>query len=106
MLLYDHLNSTATRKQIEGLTRIRSERVTRRVGRRIDEGYVRGVETTVEFDEEHFVGSGLYLFASVLERFLGLYASVNSFTQLVATVKHREGVLKRWAPRAGEQQML
>lgn len=106
LLLYSHLNSTATRKQIEGLSRIGSRRVTRRVGRRIDEGYVRGVETTIEFDEEHFVGSGLYLFASVLERFLGLYASVNSFTQLVATVKHREGVLKRWAPRAGEQQML
>ena len=37
---------------------------------------------------------------------LGLYASINSFTQLVATVKHREGVLKRWPPRAGEQPML
>lgn len=106
LLLYDYLNNAATRKQIAGLTRINSRRVTRQVGGHAGAGYVRGVETTIEFDEEHFVGSGLYLFASVLERFLGLYASVNSFTQLAATLKQREGVLKRWEPRAGEQLML
>ncbi|HEV2864852.1 MAG TPA: type VI secretion system baseplate subunit TssF [Pyrinomonadaceae bacterium] len=106
LLLYDYLNTAATRQQIYGLRRISSRRVTRQVGSHIGAGYVRGVETAIEFDEEHFVGSGLYLFASVLERFLGLYASVNSFTQLVAAVRQREGVMKRWAPRAGEQLML
>ncbi|HEV7859647.1 MAG TPA: type VI secretion system baseplate subunit TssF [Pyrinomonadaceae bacterium] len=106
LLLYDYLNTPATRKQIHGLTRIRSRRVTRQTGERIGSGYVRGVETEIEFDEELFVGSGIYLFASVLERFLGLYASVNSFTQLVATVKQRDGELKRWQPRTGEQVML
>lgn len=106
LLLYDYLNTAATRKQIGGLLHIASRRATRQVGRHIGTGYVRGIETTIQFDEEHFVGSGLYLFASVLERFLGLYASVNSFTQLVATVKQREGVMKRWTPRAGEQLML
>lgn len=105
-MLYDYLNTAATRKQIGGLTRISSRRVTRQTGQRIGSGYVRGIETTIEFDEERFVGSGLYLFASVLERFLGLYASVNSFTQLVATVKQRDGELKRWKPRTGEQEML
>jgi type VI secretion system protein ImpG len=67
---------------------------------------VRGVETTIEFDEDQFVGSGIYLFASVLERFLGLYCSMNSFNQLVAKVKQREGYLKRWPARAGEQILL
>ena len=61
-----------------------------------------GVEVTVEFDEAQFVGSGVLLLASVLERFLGMYASINSFTRLVATTRQREGVLKRWPPRAGE----
>jgi type VI secretion system protein ImpG len=61
---------------------------------------------SVEFDEEKYVGTGLYLFASVLERFLGLYASVNSFSQLVARVRQKEGVLKRWPPRAGDQPLL
>lgn len=106
LLLYDYLNTPATRKQIGGLTRIESRRVTRQMGARIGSGYVRGIETTIEFDEERFVGSGLYLFASVLERFLGLYASVNSFTQLVAKVRQREGHLKRWPPRAGAGLLL
>ncbi|MCI0423931.1 MAG: type VI secretion system baseplate subunit TssF, partial [Acidobacteria bacterium] len=46
------------------------------------------------------------LFASVLERFLGLYASVNSFSQLVARTQQREGVLKQWPARAGVQIVL
>ena len=41
-----------------------------------------------------------FLFASVLERFLGLYVSVNSFSQMVARTKQGE-VLKTWKPRAG-----
>jgi type VI secretion system protein ImpG len=106
--LYDNLNTPTTRMQIDGMTRISSHPVTRQLVDRLAEGYVRGVETTIEFAENNYVGSGLYLFASVLERFLGLYASVNSFTQLVANVRQNEGGSKqwRWTPRAGEQPML
>jgi type VI secretion system protein ImpG len=106
LMLYDFMDSSATRKQIQGLTKINSRRVVRQTGSRIGTGFVRGIETTMEFDETQFVGSGVFLFASVLERFLGLYASVNSFTQLVAKSEQREGVLKRWPPRAGEMSLL
>jgi type VI secretion system protein ImpG len=41
-----------------------------------------------------------------LEKFLGLYASLNSFTQLVATTQQREEPLRQWPPRAGEQILL
>ncbi len=104
--LYNFMDSSATRKQIAGVGRVASRRVVRQTGSRIGSGFVRGVETTIEFDEEQYVGSGLFLFAAVLERFLGLYSSVNSFNQLVARVKQREGYLKRWPPRAGEQVIL
>jgi type VI secretion system protein ImpG len=57
-------------------------------------------------DEQKYVGTGAYLFASVLERFLGLYAAINSFTQLVVSTRQGEGVLKSWPPRAGEQQLI
>ena len=67
---------------------------------------MRGLEVSIDFDEQNFVGSGVFLFASVLERFLALYASMNSFSQLVASTKQREGVLSRWPPRAGEQIVL
>jgi type VI secretion system protein ImpG len=48
----------------------------------------------------------MFLFASVLERFLALYCSINSFTQLVAKVQDRDGELRRWPPRVGEKILL
>jgi type VI secretion system protein ImpG len=107
LMLYDFMDSAATRKQVTGIKRVSSRRVVRRLaGSRIGAGFLRGLETTIEFDEDFYVGSGVYLFASVLERFLGLYVSVNSFNQLVATTQQREGELKRWPPRAGETLLL
>jgi type VI secretion system protein ImpG len=64
------------------------------------------VEVSVTLDEERYVGTGVYLFASVLERFLGLYATLNSFTQLAVRTRQGEGLLKRWPPRAGEQTLI
>ena len=106
LMLYDFMDSSATRKQIMGLSHINSRRVVRQTGSRIGTGFVRGIETTIEFDEDQYVGSGIFLFASVLEQFLGMYASINSFNQLLIKTKQREGYLKRWNPRAGEAVLL
>jgi type VI secretion system protein ImpG len=91
---------------IEGITGVSSRRVVGRTGSGAASGFCRGVEVTVELDEDRYVGTGAYLFASVLERFLGLYASLNSFTQLVARTKQGEGVMRKWPPRAGEQVLV
>lgn len=104
--LYNYDDSSAIRKQILGISSVTSKRVVRQIGERIGAGFVRGIETTIDFDEQQFVGGGLFLFASVMERFLGLYASLNSFNQLVVTTKQREGVVKRFAPRAGGQNLI
>ena len=69
-------------------------------------GFCRGLEVTVEFDEDKYVGASVFLFAAVLEKFFGLYASLNSFTQLVARTRQRKEPVKRWPPRAGEQILL
>jgi type VI secretion system protein ImpG len=106
LLLYDFTDSAATRKQISGMTGIDTRVVVRQMGSRIGAGFVRGTETTLEFDENQYVGGGVFLFASVIERFLALYASMNSFSQLVAKIKQREGYLKRWSPRAGARILL
>lgn len=104
--LYNFDESSVSRKQILGITSVETRKVVRQIGGRIGAGFVRGLETTLTFDEEQFVGSGLFLFASVLERFLGLYSSVNSFNQLVLRTKQREETVRRFAPRAGEQELL
>jgi type VI secretion system protein ImpG len=68
--------------------------------------FARGKRVEIEFDEEHFSGSGVYLFAAVLERFLGLYASLNSFSILAASSKQRKELIREWAPRSGEKVLL
>lgn len=104
--LYDFSNSAVLQQQIAGIVGLTSRRVVGRPPAMPWNGFCRGIEVTIEFDEQQYVGSGLFLFASVLERFLGLYASLNSFVQLVATTKQREEPLRRWLPRAGEQILL
>jgi len=104
--LYNFNDSAVIHKQILGITGIESRKVVRQIGNRTGAGFVRGIETTLVFDEDQFVGSGLFVFASVLERFLGIYSSLNSFSQLVIKTRQREEIVKRWSPRTGERVLL
>lgn len=86
---------------IDGITSVKSRRVTGRLNGLAEGGICRGVEIAIDFDEEKFNGTE-FVFASVIERFLALYASLNSFVQFVATTDNGTTLLKRWSPRAGE----
>ena len=99
-------DSSVVHQQIDGIAKVSSRRVTRRPTSLGWNGFCRGMEVTLEFDENKYVGSSVYLFASVLEKFFALYASLNSFTQLVARTQQRERPLKQWPPRAGEQILI
>ena len=102
--LYDFSNDPAIRKQIAGITAVTSRPSISRVTSSTGVAFCRGTDVTLEFDEDQYVGTGVYLLACVLERFLGLYAAVNSFSRL--TARTGKGVLKRWPPLAGEQILL
>lgn len=112
--LYDASDPQADQKQadvnrllIDGLVRVAGERV---VGRVSDDpavdGFCTGVEVTVDLDEEKYDGTGAFLFAAVLDRFFGAYATLNSFTRLVARPKQGDGVIRRFAPRAGDRTLV
>ncbi len=84
---------------------------TRRVTARIpgpDGGICRGLEVRLDLDEERFADGAAYLFASVIERFLGSWVTLNSFTRLVAASKQRESRREewRWPPRAGNRVLV
>jgi type VI secretion system protein ImpG len=65
----------------------------------------RGMEILMEFDEEKYTGTGVFLVASVLERFFGMYTGINSFTKVIARTIQAEGNLKAWPPRAGAHRL-
>jgi type VI secretion system protein ImpG len=103
--LYDFSEAPGVQQQILGLVGVNSRQVWRRMRTDRGAGFARGIEATVELDEVRYVGTGVYLFASVLEKFLGLYVSINAFSEMVAISKQR-GTLKRWPPRSGYQPLL
>jgi type VI secretion system protein ImpG len=104
--LYSFAEHAPVQQQIQGITRMSLKKVLHRTGADAWRGFSRGTEVTLLFDENAYVGGGAFLLASVLDRFLALYASVNSFTQLVIHSQQREGEWKRWPFMAGEQMVL
>lgn len=104
LMLYDPTNSVETRNLIRGLRQVSNRRIVGRVPGHGASGFCRGVEVTLELDEERFSGAGVFLFASVMERFLAQYCSLNSFTKTVAKTDKR--VLAQWRPRAGDMVLV
>ncbi len=102
----DKQRAMVTRQLIEGIVSVSSRRATGRLSGAGRVSFCRGMEITIEFDEQKYVGSGVLLFASVLERFLALYTTINSFTQLVAKTTQGDGPLKIWPPRAGDHTLI
>ena len=104
--LYDFNDSPSTRKLIESLRSMHSKPMTAPIQAGGSIAMCRGNEVHIELDPVMLVGSSPLLFASIIERFLGLYCSLNSFTRLIATLSGREEELKRWPPRAGNKALL
>jgi type VI secretion system protein ImpG len=104
--LYNFTDSAHIQKQIEGITKVESQRHFARVISEHGVSFARGTRVRVELDEHQFVGGGVYLFAGVLEHFLALYVSMNSFSQLVVTTTQRREVLENWPPRAGHKILM
>jgi type VI secretion system protein ImpG len=105
LLLYATADDAARHRLISGLTRLATRRVVRHIGSDAWRGFCRGFEVELEFDEQGFPGAGAYLMGSVLSRFLGLYAAVDSFTELVMRNRRTEHKW-RWPARTGDAILL
>ena len=107
LTLYDFVDSAETRNMIAGISNVSSKRSVNRVGGRMG-GFCRGVDLELTFDAEKYTGSSVYLFASVIERFLGLFVSVNSYTRTIGMTQQMKERGERWvwSPRAGERILI
>ncbi len=105
--LYDLANTPASQRLIQGVLSIVGRPVAAPVtGPQGEVGMARGTEVVLELDPEGFVGTSMVLFGAVLERFLAMQVSMSSFSKLSLKVRGREGYLKRWPPRSGNQPVL
>lgn len=103
--LYADSNDRQTLKQIEGLRKIRSGAVIRRVKTPGPITFARGLEITVELDESAFEGTGVFILGAVLEQFFGKYVSLNSFTETIIRTQQR-GEIMRWPAQMGRRQII
>ena len=104
-MLYADLGDAAVRKQIRGLRSVHSRSVVRPLPLSGPLSFGRGVEVSVEFDENAFDGTGVFLLGSVLERFFAKYVSINSFSETVLRTMQR-GEIMRWPVTNGQRQIL
>ena len=104
--LHNTGDDAAGEKHIQGIVGVASAPSHARVVGEHGLAFARGRRVELELDEEQFAGGSAYLLASVLERFLGLYASLNSFSALTARSRQRRRPLGDWAPRAGWKALL
>jgi type VI secretion system protein ImpG len=104
--LHNFGDSGVAERHIQSITALTSEPCYTRI--RTDHGltFARGHRVDITLDEEQFAGGGVYLFASVLERFLGMFTSLNSFSILAARTQQRKEELRVWPPRAGRKALL
>ena len=92
--LYDLPRSPATRRQVDGLVGVEFRAASACLPGHPYPVFVRGTEVRLSVDEQSFVGTGLRLFAQVLDHFFGLYVHVNSYTQLkVVSARNQEELI-------------
>jgi type VI secretion system protein ImpG len=99
--LHNVRDSAAGEKQIQAVLDVRAEPTYARVAGEFGATFARGYRVDVQLDEEQFAGGGAYLFGNVLDRFLGLYTSINSFNVLRVATRQRKEPLNQWPPRSG-----
>jgi type VI secretion system protein ImpG len=104
--LYAPWRRESAHAAISGIRGLACRRVVRRLGGDAWRGFCRGTEVELVLDEDAYPDRDGFLLATVLDRFFGLYATVNSFTQTVLRRHRREDTWKRWPPMSGSRPVL
>lgn len=68
--------------------------------------FCQGLDLELTIDEEKLSSGGAFLFGAVLEHFLALYASINSFTRVTLRSTRREEPIVKWPARSGRKSLL
>lgn len=104
--LYDLPRSATSQRQIGGVIGIEHKAAKAWLPGNPFACLIRGVEVRLSIDEESFVGSGIHVFAHIVDRFLGLYVTANSFTQLIIVSSKTGEELLRCLPRSGDLNLV
>ena len=100
--LYDVQNSAETRHIIDGILDVSAQPAIARLAG-APAGICRGLDFTLELADFLSASGDGHLLASMVERFLGLYVTLNSFTRLTAQFNGAADPFRRWPARSGSR---
>lgn len=104
--LYNLPRSAVNQRQIDGVVSVEFKPANACLPGNPFPTFVRGTEIHLTVDEANFVGSGLRLFAQVMDHFFGLYVHANSFTQLKLISSRTKEELITCPRRSGDSPLL
>ncbi|CAH0990139.1 hypothetical protein SIN8267_00224 [Sinobacterium norvegicum] len=104
--LYNFSDSASTRNIIKSIVSLYTRPYTAPITIDGTTAMCRGTEVTLTLNKQMLQGTSILIFTSVLERFLALYCSINSFSKLVVKFSDTNKEFKQWPPRAGEKALL
>lgn len=103
LTLHDLPASLMSQRQIQGIKALTQRASSTWMPDASGGVLVFGIDVLLTVDEEAYVGSGLHIFAQVIEHVLGMYVHVNSYCRLFL-ISHKSGKeLLRCLPRNGQQ---
>ena len=103
--LYAVPGDNASQMQIQGLSKVSCQPVVRRLPLPGPLAFGRGMEVTLEIDEQMFHGHSAFLFGAVMARFLARHVSANSFAETALRAGDGREIM-RWQPRCGAKTIL
>jgi type VI secretion system protein ImpG len=101
--LYDFRQAQETRVLIDAIKQVNGKRATARVK---DGSIINGVDVTVVFDDTTVDAGQAYLFGQVLSHFLGLYASINTFSRLTVKLSGIALPIAKFEARTADEALL
>lgn len=102
--LYLHSEQSALRREVQGISRITSEPVTRRAESVRPMAFVRGRRVTLFLAASSYEANSAYLFSSIVGCFLESFATVNSFAEVAVVVD--DGRTWDWPVRPGAKPII
>jgi type VI secretion system protein ImpG len=104
--LYDLPRSAINEKILSGVVAIDHQSTSKWLAGKPFSCLARGIEINLTIEEENFVGSGLHVFANILDRFFALYVHINSFTQISLKSRKSGEILLKCQPRSGDSSLV
>lgn len=103
LALHERADARSGTSRVQAIRAVRSRPIVATIDGRSGGGLCRGVEIEIEIDQARFPDNEWFLFSTVMERFLSLHCSINSFTRLAVRLTGQERLAYRGRPLASDR---